>query len=70
MSAEVVEMIQGLVDAETKGWDEKNIEPFLAMIHPDMAWPFAPNADAQPGGDFREPNHSLLGYLRIAGNHH
>ncbi|RWI13532.1 hypothetical protein [Mesorhizobium sp.] len=35
-----------LVDAETKGWDEKNIEPFLSMIHPDMAWPFAPNADA------------------------
>ncbi|TIM67981.1 MAG: hypothetical protein E5Y52_10060 [Mesorhizobium sp.] len=46
MSAEVVEIIQGLVDAETKGWDEKDIEPFLAMIHPDMAWPFAPDADA------------------------
>ncbi|RVC63788.1 hypothetical protein [Mesorhizobium sp.] len=46
MSAEVREIIQSLVDAETKGWDEKDIEPFLAMIHPDMAWPFAPNADA------------------------
>ncbi|RWD30855.1 MAG: hypothetical protein E5Y89_01145 [Mesorhizobium sp.] len=46
MSAEVREIIQRLVDAETKGWDEKDIEPFLAMIHPDMAWPFAPNADA------------------------
>lgn len=46
MSAEVREVIQSLVDAETKGWDEKNIEPFLAMIHPDMAWPFAPNTDA------------------------
>ncbi|RWD66875.1 MAG: hypothetical protein EOS36_03925 [Mesorhizobium sp.] len=46
MSDEVRETIQRLVDVETKSWDEKDIEPFLAMIHPDMAWPFAPNADA------------------------
>lgn len=42
MSTQVREIVQKLVDAETKGWDEKNIEPFLSMIHPDMAWPFAP----------------------------
>ena len=35
-----------MVDYETLGWDTKNPEPFLSMIHPDMAWPFAPNADA------------------------
>jgi len=46
MTAEVRDLIQRMVDHETLGWDTKDPEPFLSMIHPDMAWPFAPNADA------------------------
>jgi hypothetical protein len=34
----VQRQIQALVDLETKGWDTKDPEPFLSMIHPDMAW--------------------------------
>ncbi|MBI5094239.1 MAG: nuclear transport factor 2 family protein [Candidatus Hydrogenedentes bacterium] len=38
--------IQALVDRETEGWDTKNPDLFLAMIHPDMAWPWPPTSDA------------------------
>lgn len=38
--------IQALVDLETKGWDIKNPDLFLSIIHPDMAWPWPPTADA------------------------
>jgi hypothetical protein len=31
--------IQALVDLETKGWNTKNPDLFLSLIHPDMAWP-------------------------------
>ncbi len=37
------DIIQGLVDLETRGWDEKNPEYFLSIIHPDMVWPWPPN---------------------------
>src|SRR5215510_165023 len=46
MSDAVKDQIQAMVDLETQGWNTKNPEPFLSMIHPDMAWPWAPNADA------------------------
>ncbi len=35
-----------MVDIETRGWDMKDPEPFLSMIHQDMAWPWPPAADA------------------------
>ena len=37
---------QALVDLETKGWNTKNPDLFLSMIHPDMVWPWPPTADA------------------------
>jgi len=46
MSMEIVKKIKELVDLDTKGWDTKNPELFLSMIHPDMAWPWPPTADA------------------------
>jgi ketosteroid isomerase-like protein len=42
----VKQQIQALIDLETKGWDTKNPELFLSMIHPDMVWPWPPTADA------------------------
>ncbi len=39
------EKIQALVDLETKGWDTKNPDLFLSIIHPDMVWPWPPTAD-------------------------
>jgi ketosteroid isomerase-like protein len=44
--------IQAMVDLETKGWDTKNPELFLSMIHEDMAWPFPPTADSHDPVDW------------------
>ena len=52
MSAEVANKIQEMVDLETKGWDTKDPEPFLSMIHPDMAWPFPRTADSHDPVDW------------------
>lgn len=38
--------IQALVDLETEGWNTKNPDLFLSMIHPDMVWPWPPTSDA------------------------
>ncbi len=46
MSTAMVKKIQEMVDLETKGWDTKDPDPFLSMIHPDLAWPFPPTADS------------------------
>ncbi len=46
MSSAIVATIQEMVDLETKGWDTKNPDLFLSMIHPDMVWPFPPTADS------------------------
>ncbi len=46
LNSAVVKKIQEMVDLETKGWDTKNPDPFLSMIHPDMAWPWPPTADS------------------------
>ncbi len=46
MGDETARIIQEMVDRETRGWDSQDPEPFLDMIHPDMAWPWPPDADA------------------------
>jgi len=38
MPDEVNEHIQAMVDLE--GWNEKNPDLLLSMIHPDMVWPW------------------------------
>jgi len=42
----VKNQIQSLIDLETEGWNTKNPEPFLSMIHPDMVWPWPPTENA------------------------
>ena len=42
----VKQEIQALVDLETKGWNTKNPDLFLSMIHPDMVWPWPPTSGA------------------------
>ena len=46
MTDAVKRQIQALVDLETKGWDSKNPDLFLSMIHPDMVWPWPPTSFA------------------------
>jgi len=45
MSDDIKQKIQALVDLETKGWNTKNPDLFLSIIHPDMVWPWPPTAD-------------------------
>jgi ketosteroid isomerase-like protein len=52
MSDAVKKHIQELVDLETKGWNTKNPDLFLSIIHPDMAWPWAPTPDAHDPVDW------------------
>lgn len=46
MSFAVAQKIREMVDLESKGWDIKNPDLFLSMIHPDVTWPFPPTADS------------------------
>ena len=46
MTDSVARHIQALVDRETLGWNTKNPDLFLDMIHPDMVWPWPPTADS------------------------
>jgi len=46
MKTVIAKKIQEMVDLETKGWNTKNPDLFLSIIHPDMAWPWPPTADA------------------------
>jgi ketosteroid isomerase-like protein len=52
MNDAVKKHIQELVDLETKGWNTKNPDLFLSIIHPDMAWPWPPTADAHDPVDW------------------
>ncbi len=38
--------IEEIVNRETRAFDTKNIELFLSIVHPDMVWPWPPNASA------------------------
>ena len=36
--------IREIIDRETQAFDTKDIELFMSVIHPDMVWPWPPNA--------------------------
>jgi ketosteroid isomerase-like protein len=38
--------IQALVDRETRAWDEQDAEALVSLFHPDMVWPWPPDAQA------------------------
>jgi hypothetical protein len=38
--------IQEIVDRETRAWDTRDVELLLGVLHPDMVWPWPPNANA------------------------
>ena len=37
--------IQTMVDRETRAWDEQDAEALVELFHPDMVWPWPPDAD-------------------------
>lgn len=38
--------IQAMVDRETAAWDAQDAEALVALFHPDMVWPWPPDATA------------------------
>ena len=42
----VEEQIAEIVNRETRAWDTKDVELLLSVFHPDMVWPWPPDADA------------------------
>jgi ketosteroid isomerase-like protein len=44
--ADVETQIEAMVNRETHAWDTKNVELLLSVFHPDMVWPWPPNAQS------------------------
>jgi len=43
--------IQAMVDRETAAWDARDAEALVSLFHPDMVWPWPPDAAAHdPAG--------------------
>jgi ketosteroid isomerase-like protein len=42
----VEEQIRRLVDAETAAWNSRDAEALISLFHPDMVWPWPPDAQA------------------------
>jgi ketosteroid isomerase-like protein len=38
--------IQAMVDRETDAWDRQDAEALVSLFHPDMVWPWPPDARA------------------------
>ncbi|MCU0293120.1 MAG: nuclear transport factor 2 family protein [Thermoanaerobaculaceae bacterium] len=38
--------IQAMVDRETDAWDRQDAEALVSLFHPDMVWPWPPDAGA------------------------
>ena len=47
--------IRAIVDRETLAWDTRNVELLLSVLHPDMVWPWPPNARAHDPIDWVFP---------------
>ena len=38
--------IQAMVDRETEAWNRQDADALVALFHPDMVWPWPPDARA------------------------
>jgi ketosteroid isomerase-like protein len=38
--------IEEMVHRETRAWDRKDADALVAIFHPDMVWPWPPDADS------------------------
>jgi len=44
--ATVEHEIQAMVDRETSAWDRQDAEALVSLFHPDMVWPWPPDAES------------------------
>ena len=52
MLQSIKQKIEELVDLETEGWNTKNPDLFLSIIHPDMVWAWPPTPEAHDPVDW------------------
>jgi ketosteroid isomerase-like protein len=53
------EAIRAIVDRETRAWDAKDVRLLLSVFHPDMVWPWPPDAQA----------HDPIGWVFVMGRY-
>jgi ketosteroid isomerase-like protein len=46
MDTAVETQIQEMIDKETEAWNAKDAEALIVLFHPDMVWPWPPDATA------------------------
>lgn len=46
MTSEAADEIRDMVDRETRAWDRRDAEALVDLFHPDMVWPWPPDASA------------------------
>lgn len=51
----IEEQIREMVDRETRAWDHQDADALVAIFHPDMVWPWPPDADAHDPEDWIFP---------------
>jgi ketosteroid isomerase-like protein len=44
--------VRAAVDAETRAWDVRDVDLLLDLFHPDMVWPWPPDADTHDPADW------------------
>ncbi len=46
MIKDIEQEIRDIVNRETQAWDTQDVVLLVSIFHPDMVWPFPPNANA------------------------
>ncbi len=52
VTASAADAIAALVDRETRAWDTRDVGLLLSVMHPDMVWPWPPDAQAHDPADW------------------
>ena len=49
------QQVQAMVDSETSAWDRQDAEALVSLFHPDMVWPWPPDARSHDPADWVFP---------------
>jgi ketosteroid isomerase-like protein len=54
-AADAVAAIEEIVHRETRAWDTRDLDLLMSLFHPDMVWPWPPDARAHDPMDWVMP---------------
>ena len=76
MPSSAEEEIRGMVERETRAWNDRDAEALVELFHPDMVWPWPPDARSHdpatwifPQGRF-DRRRWLSGWQHLFDTHH